>query len=44
MSIKIDPETDKAVNPESIGKNDLKKLVTTVAVVIGLSVVYYFIK
>lgn len=27
MSIKIDPETQKAVDPESIGKNDFTRLV-----------------
>lgn len=27
MSIKIDPETQKAVEPESIGKNDFKRLI-----------------
>lgn len=39
MSIKIDPKTQKAVNPESIGKDDWKRGVLAIAVIVVLAVV-----
>lgn len=44
MSIKIDPETQKAVDPESIGENDVKWALFAffIVAVVVLSSKFYF--
>ncbi|WNV47509.1 hypothetical protein ENKO_406 [Klebsiella phage fENko-Kae01] len=44
MSIKIDPETDKAVDPQSIGKDMSKRAILAVIAVCVFVAVWKFMK